>query len=75
MPSVELRARIREQHQAKKEVLVKCVYRGVAYNKKEGWAYSPVQVRGFLLVEPGTPDNSATGGNDQALIGPTLFYA
>ena len=36
MPSVELRARIREQNQVKKDVLVKCVYRGVAYNKKEG---------------------------------------
>ena len=36
MPSIELQARVREQKQAAKDRLVKCVYRGVAYNKKEG---------------------------------------
>ena len=34
MPSIELQARVREQKQAAKEQLVKCVYRGVAYNRK-----------------------------------------
>ena len=36
MPSVELQARIREQQVAKKQALVKLVYRGVAYNSKNG---------------------------------------
>ena len=34
MPQVELQARVREQQAAKKQALVKLVYRGVAYNRK-----------------------------------------
>ena len=36
MPNVELQARVREQQAAKKQALVKLVYRGVAYNSKNG---------------------------------------